>query len=376
MRRSQRRILTTHVGNLPAMESPAELAGCAPGLVEQVAWVVEKQRAIGVDVINEGEYTKGGDWLSFADTRFTGFEERPSSSDKPLLAQGKDREVFADFYRYQEARGALFYTPAGAVPQRRRRFACTGPISYVGHAAIAEEIELLKGALQPGEEAFLTSTAPASLEVYRPNEHYASEEDYIYALGEALREEFLAITKAGVILQVDDAWLPALWDRIGLNMGLEAFRRRCILRVEALNHALREINEEQVRYHLCWGSWHGPHAFDIELKDLVDILVQVNAGAYLIEGANARHEHEWKLWETTMLPKGKILIPGVVSHATDTIEHPELVAQRLKRYVDLLGRENVIAGTDCGLGARLHPQIALAKLKSLVDGAVLASQTV
>ena len=221
---------------------------------------------------------------------------------------------------------------------------------------------------------FLTSTAPASLEVYRRNRFYKSDEEYVFAIAEAMRVEYEAIVAAGLVLQVDDAWLPALWDRIGIGMGLEAFRARCAMRIEALNHALRNIPEDRVRYHLCWGSWHGPHAFDLELDRIVDLMLEVKAQAYLIEAANARHEHEVAVWEKVKLPDGKILIPGVVTHSTDVVEHPELVSQRLQRYAQLIGRENVIAGTDCGFGGRSHPQIAWAKLRSLVEGAALASK--
>jgi 5-methyltetrahydropteroyltriglutamate--homocysteine methyltransferase len=255
----------------------------------------------------------------------------------------------------------------------RKHSICTGPITYTGQAALQREIDLLKSAAGSDEELFLTSTAPASLEVYRSNQYYASEEDFLVALAEALREEYKAIVDAGILLQVDDAWLPALWDRIGIGMGLAAFLRRCAVRVEALNHALRGIPEDRIRYHFCWGSWHGPHAYDLELKHLVDILLSVKAQAYLIEGANARHEHEHAVWETVKLPAGKILIPGVITHSTDVVEHPELVCQRVLRFVKLLGQENVIAGADCGFGGRTHPQIAWAKLRSLVDGAKLAS---
>jgi 5-methyltetrahydropteroyltriglutamate--homocysteine methyltransferase len=209
--------------------------------------------------------------------------------------------------------------------------------------------------------------------VYRGNEFYKTEEEFLYALADALASEYRAIANAGVILQVDDAWLPALWDRIGMQVGLDAFLRRCRMRVEALNHALRGIDPQQIRYHMCWGSWHGPHAYDLELKYLTDILLAVNAGAYVIEGANARHEHEWVVWQDLKLPPGKILIPGVVTHSTDVIEHPELVSQRIQRYANLVGRENLIAGCDCGFGGRSHPQIAWAKLKSLAEGARLAS---
>jgi 5-methyltetrahydropteroyltriglutamate--homocysteine methyltransferase len=190
-----------------------------------------------------------------------------------------------------------------------------------------------------------------------------------------MRVEYETIAASGVTLQVDDAWLPALWDRIGIPMGLEAFRKYCLVRVEALNHALRNIPEERVRYHLCWGSWHGPHAYDLELKFMVDLMLKVRAQAYLIEGANARHEHEYAVWDEVKLPPGKILIPGVVTHSTDVVEHPELVAQRIRRFAKRVGSDNVIAGADCGLGGRSHPQIAWAKLKSLVEGARLASQS-
>jgi 5-methyltetrahydropteroyltriglutamate--homocysteine methyltransferase len=196
----------------------------------------------------------------------------------------------------------------------------------------------------------------------------------LFALAEAMREEYEAIAKAGFLLQVDDAWLPALWDRIGIDMGLERFRARCMLRVEALNHALRNIDESRIRYHLCWGSWHGPHAFDLEMKHLTGIMLSVKAKAYLFEAGNVRHEHEYVVWDDVKLPDGKILVPGVVSHATDVVEHPELVAQRIVRFAERVGRENVMAGTDCGFGGRSHPQIAWAKLRSLVEGAAIATR--
>ncbi|HEX7079517.1 MAG TPA: cobalamin-independent methionine synthase II family protein [Gammaproteobacteria bacterium] len=368
MQRSTARILTTHVGSLPA---PADL-DTDEKRAAAVAEVVRKQREIGIDIINEGEYTKGGDWLSYADYRFGGFSERPRKDGKPLIHQGKDREEFAEFYRYATERGTLFYAPGEQIKPRRPNWVCTGPITYEAHDALRREIETLK-AYEGPNELFLTSTAPASLEVYRENEYYATDEEYLEALAEALRVEYEAIVGAGLILQIDDAWLPALWDRIGIQIGLEAFRKRCAVRIEALNHALRSVPEDRVRYHLCWGSWHGPHAYDIELIHLVDLLLNVKAQAYLIEGANARHEHEYVVWESIKLPDGKILIPGVISHATDVIEHPELVSQRICRFAERVGRENVIAGADCGFGGRSHPQIAWAKLDSLVEGAALAS---
>ncbi len=374
MRRSTERTLTTHVGNLPYLQGMAgSTASDSAALAQAVRDVVVRQRETGIDIINEGEYTKGGDWLSFVETRFSGFEERPRPDELPLVARGKDREEFAEFYAYATERGTLFYLPGEQIRTRRPYYVCTGPIGYAGQAELEREIALLKEAAG-ADDVFLTSTAPASLEVYRRNDYYRTEEEYVYAIADAMRVEYQAILDAGIILQVDDAWLPALWDRIGMQMGLDAFRARCKLRVEALNYALRGLPEDRVRYHLCWGSWHGPHKYDLELRHLVDIMLEVNAVAYLVEAANVRHEHEWQVWESTPLPHGKILIPGVVTHSTDVVEHPELVAQRIERFAKVVGRENLIAGADCGFGGRSHPQIAWAKLQALVDGAALASQ--
>ncbi len=368
MQRSSEKILTTHVGSLP---QPADLR-TKEKQEAAVAEVIARQREIGLDVINEGEYTKGGDWLSYVDDRFGGFSERPRKDGLPLIVQGKDRQEFADFYRYASERSILFYSPGDQIRPQRPNWVCTGPITYKGGDALAREIDILK-AHAGQNELFLTATAPSSLEVYRENEYYATDEGYLFALAEALQVEYEAIADAGLILQIDDAWLPALWDRIGIQMGLEAFRKRCMLRVEALNHALRNIPEEQIRYHLCWGSWHGPHAHDLELIYLIDILLSVRAQAYLIEAANVRHEHEYTVWDDVALPEGKILIPGVISHATDAIEHPELISQRIQRFAARVGRENVIAGADCGLGGRSHPQIAWAKLEALTEGAARAA---
>ena len=373
MKRSTHKILTTHVGSLP---DPAGLDRAAPDypqrLRDEVAAVVRRQREIGLDMINEGEYTKEGDWLTYIDERLAGFTQGPPKGGKPVLLQGKDREEFADFYRYASERGTLFYAPGNQIRHSRPYWVCTEPVTYRGQTVLAREIEIFR-AVAPAD-AFLTSTAPASFEPYRDNAFYKSEEEFVFALAEAMRTEYEAIAQAGFQLQVDDAWLPALWDRIGIQMGLEAFRKRCMLRVEALNHALRNIPEEQIRYHLCWGSWHGPHAYDIEMIHMVDIMLSVKAQAYLFEAANARHEHEYAVWETVKLPAGKIIVPGVVTHSTDVVEHPELVSQRIQRFARLVGKENVMAGADCGFGGRSHPQIAWAKLKSLVEGAERASK--
>ncbi len=372
MNRSAGKILTTHVGSLPQVTALGNESS-ETQLREAVAAVIAKQNSIGIDVINEGEYTKGGDWLSYLDERFGGFESRPPDGAKPLIAQGKDREAFAEFYQYASEKGTLFYLPGTQIKQVRPIRVCTGPITYAAQKELAKEIDLLL-ASSPKERAFLTSTAPASIEVYRRNEYYKSEEEFVFALAEALRVEYETIANAGLILQVDDAWLPALWDRIGIAMGIEAFRKRCAMRIEALNHALRNIPESQVRYHLCWGSWHGPHAYDLGLEKIVDLMLKVKAQGYLVEGANARHDHEYAVWDTVKLPEGKILIPGVITHSTDVVEHPELVSQRIQRYAQRVGGENVMAGADCGFGGRSHPQIAWAKLESLARGAELASR--
>ena len=374
MRTSASKILTTHVGSLPFLDLSRGVAvGDESRMSEDVAAVVARQRDLGIDIVNEGEYSKGGDWLRYMQDRFGGFSDIETPAEKPLIEQGRDREEFADFYKYATERGTLFFAPGAQIAKKRPVQACTGPVTYKGQAELQREIDVTL-AIAGKDDVFLTSTAPASLEVYRRNRYYKSDEEYVFAIAEAMRVEYEAIVAAGLILQVDDAWLPALWDRIGMGMGMTAFRARCEMRVEALNHALRNIPEDRVRYHLCWGSWHGPHAFDLELDHIVDIMLKAKAQAYLIEGANARHEHEVAVWEKVKLPPGKILLPGVITHSTDVIEHPELVAQRLRRYEKLVGRESLIAGADCGFGGRSHPQIAWAKLKSLVEGAALASK--
>jgi 5-methyltetrahydropteroyltriglutamate--homocysteine methyltransferase len=378
VRRSTSKILTTHVGALPGpLETWEGEAGDA-ALRTAVRDVVAAQHAAGTDIVNEGELTKGGNWVTFINSRLSGFDAVPAEGTFALLRSSKDWQEFDDFYAKAMAGGTLFEQTASAPVQtsRVRDWICREPTRYTGQESLRREIELLKSALgsHAAGDAFLTTTSPQSIEVGRKNEYYKSEEEFVYALADALKVEYEAIAKAGLNVQVDDAWLPALWDRIGVKMGLAAYKRYCMVRIEALNHALKNVPEEQIRYHLCWGSWHGPHAHDIPLADIVDVLLAVKAQMYLIEAANARHEHEYTLWERVKLPKGKILAPGVVSHATALIEHPELVSQRIQRFARIVGRDNVVASTDCGLGLRCHPQIAWAKLKALSDGAALASR--
>jgi 5-methyltetrahydropteroyltriglutamate--homocysteine methyltransferase len=375
VRRSDKKILTTHIGSLPDFvvvdPSAADHDRTLRGLV---ADAVRKQRDTGLDIINEGEFAKHGDWLRYAESRLGGCE--PRSAAATVFNTGKDREEFAAFYKYATERGTLFYRPNEDLGRGASFFACTGPITYQGREAMQAEIDVFKAALggHPPGDAFLTTTAPASLEPYRKNEFYKSDEEFVYAIADAMRVEYQMIARAGFLVQVDDAWIPALWDRIGITMGLDAFRKYCLMRVEALNHALAGIPPEQVRYHFCWGSWHGPHVFDIEMKHIVDVMLRVNAQCYLFEAANARHQHEHVVWESVKLPEGKIIAPGMVTHSTDVVEHPELVSQRIQRFAHLVGKENVIAGCDCGFGRRSHPQIGWAKLKALVEGAELASK--
>jgi 5-methyltetrahydropteroyltriglutamate--homocysteine methyltransferase len=253
---------------------------------------------------------------------------------------------------------------------------CTGPLTFIGHAALQTDIDNFKAALQgvEGPEPFLPAVAPGTIEHWMKNEYYRSDEEFLNAIADAMHEEYKAITDAGFLLQIDDPDLADAWQIQG-DMSVPEYRKFAELRIEALNYALRDIPEESVRFHMCWGSYHGPHKYDVPLKDIVDLVLQVKAVGYSIEASNPRHEHEWRVWEDVKLPEGKVLIPGVVGHATDFIEHPELVAERLIKYAKLVGREQVIAGTDCGLGTRVgHPKIAWAKFQALVEGAQLATQ--
>jgi len=380
MRKSTDRILTTHVGSLPAPKGIWGPQGAdEPRLLAAVAEVVRAQAECGIDIVNEGEVTKGGSWTAFVNDRLTGFEPKTKGSDLfALLTSSSDWSEFGDFYKAAIEGGTLFEQTRAApeVMEEHHDWACTSAIKYKGQNSVSREIALLKAALgnRPPSDAFLTSTAPSSIEPGRDNVFYKSDEEYVYALAEAMRVEYNAIAASGVLVQVDDAWLAALWDRIGIRMGLEAYKRYCALRVEALNHALRDIPAAQVRYRLCWGSWHGPHSSDIPLQDIVGTMLAVKAQTYLFEAANVRHEHEYVVWKSVKLPDDKILAPGVVSHATTLIEHPDLVSERIQRFANIVGRDRVIASTDCGLGLRCHPQIAWAKLKALSQGAERASQ--
>jgi 5-methyltetrahydropteroyltriglutamate--homocysteine methyltransferase len=382
MKRSSDRILTTHVGRLQrpdeltqAMEAhprgqPTD-ASFAAHLTAAVAAVVHHQADAGIDVVCDGEFGKLS-WNTYINGRLGGHEtiqQEPGEATR----SSRDRAEFAQFYDELERGGSLSFRSPGQYAPPGKRWACTGPVTYVGEEALRHDLDNLRAALDGARvvEAFLPATSPIRP---RTNIHYTSEDAYYEAVADAMHTEYRAIIDAGFVLQVDDPQLPALWDSDLSEPDLATYRKSAARNVEIVNHALRGLPEDRIRYHICWGSWHGAHAHDLPLKDVVDLLLKIRAQAYVIEAANARHEHEWQIWKSMKLPDGKILVPGVVAHATNGIEHPELVAWRITNFANVLGRENVIAGTDCGLGYRVHPQIAWAKLKTLAEGARLATK--
>jgi 5-methyltetrahydropteroyltriglutamate--homocysteine methyltransferase len=378
MKRSVDRILTTHVGSIVRPPELLQLSAAAKddpsrqryehSLTRLVADVVAKQAAAGLDIVNDGEFGKSS-WSNYVLARLSGFEARPGKF-APATWLGRDRERFAEFMAAEFPRGVQG-APADA---------CVGPILYQDGASIRRDTANIKAALAAVhvENGFVTTVAPASVGYDSFNEYYANEREYVFAIANALREEYLAVHESGLILQVDDAVLANMYDEL-VQKSPADYRRWAELRIDALNHALAGIPPDRVRYHVCFGSWHVPHVADAPLDAIVDLILRVNAGAYLIEAANVRHEHEWRVWEKVKLPAGKILMPGVVTHHTTTVEHPRLVADRIVRFAKLLGRENVVASTDCGFAqvetiARVHPQVMWAKFESLAEGARLASQ--
>jgi 5-methyltetrahydropteroyltriglutamate--homocysteine methyltransferase len=382
VKRSNDRILTTHVGSLPRPADLLEMNDqkvCGRS-VDQTAWtarvktaileVVQLQQEAGVDIVNDGELSKSS-WSSYVNERLSGFAES-ASQGKASLARGRDRKAFQEFYEEYD-KIQPFRTVNGS---RWTDVVCNAPISYKGQMAVQTDIENLKNAYAgvKAEEAFITAVAPGSIITRRINKYYPTEEAFLFAIAEAMRTEYKAIVDAGFLLQIDDPQLVTRYDMEDPPSDAEQYRKLAGPRVEALNHALAGIPQDRLRYHICWGGWHGPHTTDLPLKEVVGLLLQIRVGAYLIEAANARHEHEWRVWEQVKLPEDKILIPGVVSHATNVVEHPDLVAERILRFANLVGRENVIAGTDCGLGGRLHRELVWAKLKTLSEGARLATR--
>jgi 5-methyltetrahydropteroyltriglutamate--homocysteine methyltransferase len=384
MKRSTERILTTHVGSLIRPQvlqeflrakqagKPYDAAAYQKCLSDSVAEVVRKQAEVGIDVISDGEFGKSFSWSQYVLDRLSGFERRAIKPGANPFMRGVDRERFAEFYAELDTREAVATTTEAV---------CVGPIAYTGQAELQRDIDNFKAALKGVEvaEAFMPVAAPASVIPDRKNEYYKSDEELIHAIGAAMRTEYRMIIDAGFVLQLDDARAAVTYDRMVPPGSFADYRDWLALQVDVLNEAIAGLPPERIRYHVCWGSWPGPHTTDVGLKDIVDLVLAMKVGAFVIEGANPRHEHEWRVWETAKLAQGQLLIPGVISHATNVVEHPELVAERVVRLARLVGRENVIAGTDCGFAQgpfyrRVHPSIMWAKLDALAQGARLASK--
>jgi 5-methyltetrahydropteroyltriglutamate--homocysteine methyltransferase len=384
MERSTDRILTTHVGSLirpPALQeflrakqggTPFEQKAYDKCLTDSVAGIVRRQAEAGVDVVSDGEFGKAISWSQYALERLSGFERRPVKSGANPFTRGADRERFAEFYAELDAHDGVATTVEAV---------CVGPIKYTGQTELQRDIDNFKAALKGVNvrEAFLPVAAPASVIPDRKNEYYKSDDDLVQAIAEAMRTEYRMIVDAGFLVQLDDARNAVTYDRMVPPATFADYRRWLERQVELINHAIEGIPRERIRYHVCWGSWPGPHTTDVPLKNIVDLILKVKVGAYVIEGANPRHEHEWKVWKDVKLADGQVLTPGVISHATNVVEHPELVAERIVRLAQIVGRENVIAGTDCGFAQgpfhrRVHPSVMWAKLEALAAGARLASK--
>jgi 5-methyltetrahydropteroyltriglutamate--homocysteine methyltransferase len=398
MIRSTDHILTSQAGSLPrtpeliaanaAREAGQDAGDHAALLRDAVTDLVRRQVDLGLDVPGDGEFGKAmtsaidyGAWWSYSFQRLGGLELRDGASwifkdvqsgpgDVKVTGFGRRRDRARFEEAYADPTSGVFH---GGDPKPFPT--AVAPVTYTGQDAVAEDVANLRAALDAtgAQEGFITSIAPASA-ARMDNEYYATDEEYVWALADALREEYVAIIDAGLVLQIDDPSMAENWDQITPEPTVEDYVTFTELRVEALNHALRGLPEDRIRYHLCWGSWHGPHTTDLPMKDIVRSMLKVNAGAYSFEAAHVRHEHEWRVWEDVQLPEGKLILPGVVSHATNVVEHPELVADRIERFARLVGRENVVAATDCGLGGRIHHQIAWAKLETLVQGAQIATK--
>ncbi len=389
MPHSVNRILTTHVGSLVrppklveflrAIEDgkPYDKQGYEACLKDSIDEVVRQQVEAGIDIVSDGEFSKGRNWAFYFHDRITGLSRRPLTDEErkdPLATAGggRDHKEFPEFY-------AEYDKASGLGARLGWRFIVDGPIKYDTTAVKRDIANLKAAATKAGAKgAFLPVVAPASALPGGKNEYYKDEKELVFALADALHEEYKTIADSGLSVQVDDAFLPYMHEKLVPPMTSQQYRDWAQLRIDALNHALRGIPAEQSRYHICWGSWNGPHAFDVEMKEIVDLMLQVNVGSYQYEAANPRHEHEWTVWQKTKLPAGKVLIPGVITHATNIVEHPELVAQRLVRLAKIVGRENVMGGTDCGFAQspfaqRVHPTIMWAKLRSLAEGARIAT---
>jgi 5-methyltetrahydropteroyltriglutamate--homocysteine methyltransferase len=385
MKRSTSRILTTHVGSLirpPALQDflrakqggkPYDEKVYRECLTDSVAEVVQQQAQAGIDVISDGEFGKSISWAQYALTRLSGFERRPIKNEAANpFKRGADRTRFAEFYAELDAKEGVATTSEAI---------CVGPIEYTGQGELQRDIDNFKAALKnvKVEEAFLPVAAPASVIPDRKNEYYKSDEELQTAIAAAMRTEYKTIIDAGFLLQLDDARSAVTYDRMVPPASFPDYKRWLEKQIEIMNHAIAGLPADRIRYHICWGSWPGPHTSDVPLKDIVDVVLKAKVGAFVIEGANPRHEHEWQVWKNAKLAPGQILIPGVISHATNVVEHPELVAERIVRLAKVVGRENVIAGTDCGFAQgpfyrRVHPSIQWAKLQALAEGARIASK--
>lgn len=378
MKHSADRILTTHAGSLPRPPDLLDLvkrgditaleeSGNAERLHKAVGAIVRKQIELGIDVIDDGEYGKPS-FVSYINDRLGGYEIDTNAGPRNQWATSREGLSFPEFYAQTHA--ASTHT----------HMICTGPITYKGHIHLKRDIANLKAALDgvKPEEVFMPAISPTNIEDWQKNAFYKTTEEYIFAIADAMREEYKTIVDAGFLVQIDDPRLVTYYI-IHPEASVADCRKWAEVRVEALNHALRGIPPEKIRFHTCYGINMGPRVHDMELKDIVDILLKIRAGAYSFEAANPRHEHEWKVWKDVKLPDGKILIPGVISNSTILVEHPELVAERLVRFAGVVGRENVIAGSDCGFATfagskEFHPSIVWAKLKSLSEGARIASK--
>jgi 5-methyltetrahydropteroyltriglutamate--homocysteine methyltransferase len=384
VRHSSNRILTTHVGSLARPANVLDLlwakerreaydTGVFEAAVrDAVTGIVKRQRDLGIDVVNDGEQSKSS-FLTYIAERLTGFSPSEKQGED-LWVESRETIAFPEFYdAHRKAREGLVAKPVKLV--------CTGPVSYCGHAALKRDIANVKAAAEKAgaEEVFMTAVSPSDVEGQQPNQFYKTAEEYLHAIADAMHEEYRAIVDAGIILQIDDPRLLTYYISRP-DLSVEDCRRWAKVRVAALNHALRGIPTDRVRFHTCYGINIGPRVHEMNLADIVDIMLEVNAGAYLFEAGNPRHEHEWTVWEKVKVPDGKILVPGVISHSTPLVEHPELIAQRLVRYAKIVGRENVIGGADCGFASfaakeqEIHPSIVWAKFKNLAEGARIASK--
>ena len=379
MKRSTNRILVSHVGSLARprdlMEmlvarnegKPFDAEALARRTREAVADVVEKQIECGIDIVNDGELGKSN-FSRYTKERLGGFIERPAGADfKPTSIFGRDMLEFTEYFN----RGGRT-----SIGHHARVFYCVEPLTYIGQEEVKADITNLKSALQGKqlEEGFLPAVAPGTMEHWMKNEYYKTQEDYLFAISAAMAEEYRAIVDAGFVLQIDDPDLADAW-QMHPQMTTVEYRKYQELRIEALNHGLKGLPEDRIRFHMCWGSYHGPHKYDIPLNEIVDLVLKVRAGCYSIEASNPCHEHEWRVWEGVKLPDDKLLMPGVIGHYSDFIEHPRAIADRLIRYAKIVGRENVIAGSDCGIGSRVgHPQVGWAKFQAMAEGARIASR--